>query len=716
MNISTLRHATIHRVLFLAFSAVVFPIVSVLANQPSGKDGPHHSPFRLASDKRFSGTHVTLSDSAPTALGGDEPAQAAAGNQLESDFVEPSPVRMAPTRSSFMATWPKVPGATSYRLDVSTDPNFTSYVKSYHDLDAGRATFGIVSELQPDTIYYYRVRSFDAAGQSSYSETMSSATNSSAGLVITPTYDSSVNSSSKGPAIKAMVSNAIALYQTLFKDPITARILFRYATTAPDGTALPPGAISRSDSLLYSIPWHTYISALKTDASTQSDATANASLPTSVLSTNITVTSAAGRAIGLDTPPEPYPGGEVGGGLPFDGIVTFNSNYPLRFVRPPVKGNYDGLTALQHETDEVLGLGSHLIRNSPPESDLRPEDLFSWAVPLGRNTTTIGARYLSLDQGVTHVVELNQDPTGDAGDWLTPTCPVPRPLVQNAFGCLGGAADVSLSSPEATALDVIGYDLAPGALGPPSLANLSSRLRVESGDGGLIGGFIITGSAPKKVLLRAIGPSLPLSGTLTDPTLELHSVNALIASNNNWRTDQAAEIIATGIPPKNDKESAIVATLDPGAYTAIVQGSAGGSGIALVELYDLDQGSDSTFGNISTRGLVGNEDNVLIGGVIILGGESGRILTRALGPSLPVNGALADPTLELYDGNGTLIASNDNWRDAQQTDITAAGLPPRRDAESAILSTLPPGAYSTIVRGKNGTTGVALVEIYRLSD
>ncbi len=713
MNSSTLRRATVYRIVCLTVSTAVFPIGSVLAKQPSGKDEPYHSPFRLASDKPFSGTHVTLSDSAPAALEAD--AVVPAGDELESDVLEPPPVAMAPTRSSFLATWHTVPGATSYRLDVSTDPNFTSYVNSYHDLDAGRATFRIVSELQPDTTYYYRVRSFNAAGQSSYSETMSAATNSSAGLVITPTYDSSVNSSSKGPAIKAMVGNAIALYQTLFKDPITARILFRYAATAPDGTALPPGAISRSDSLLYSIPWHTYISALKTDASTQSDATANASLPTSVLSTNITVTSAAGRAIGLDTPPEPYPGG-VGGGLPFDGIVTFNSNYPLRFVRPPVKGNYDGLTADQHEMDEVLGLGSHLIRNSPPESDLRPEDLFSWGAPLGRNTTTIGARYLSLDQGVTHVVELNQDPAGDAGDWLTPTCPVPHPLVQDAFGCPGGAADVSLSSPEATALDVIGYDLAPGALGPPSLANLSSRLRVESGDGGLIGGFIITGSAPKKVLLRAIGPSLPLSGTLADPTLELHSVNALIASNNNWRSDQAAEIIATGIPPKNDKESAIVATLDPGAYTAIVQGSAGGSGIALVELYDLDQGSDSTFANISTRGLVGTEDNVLIGGVIILGGESGRILTRALGPSLPVNGALADPTLELYDGNGTLIASNDNWRDAQQTDITAAGLPPRRDAESAILSTLPPGAYSTIVRGKNGTTGVALVEIYRLSD
>jgi hypothetical protein len=275
---------------------------------------------------------------------------------------------------------------------------------------------------------------------------------------------------------------------------------------------------------------------------------------------------------------------------------------------------------------------------------------------------------------------------------------------------------VTRFSPEAISLDVIGYDLSPSALGPAILGNISTRLRVQSGDGVLIGGFIVAGSTPKKVLLRAIGPSLPLPGTLADPTLTLHSGDSVIASNDNWRSDQEAQIIATGVPPVNDKESAIVATLDPGSYTAIVKGAAGGDGVALVEVYDLDQGSDSTLANISTRGVVETDDNVLIGGFIILGGDSTKVLLRALGPSLPVSGSLVDPTIELHDGNGMTIASNDDWRDEQETVINATGIPPTKDAESAIVSTLVPGSYTAIVRGKNNTTGVALVELYQLPD
>ena len=232
----------------------------------------------------------------------------------------------------------------------------------------------------------------------------------------------------------------------------------------------------------------------------------------------------------------------------------------------------------------------------------------------------------------------------------------------------------------------------------------------------LIGGFIVGGSAPKRVLLRALGPSLGLPGGLADPTLELHSTNALLASNNNWQTDQKAEIVATGIPPANAKESAIVATLDPGAYTAIVNGAGGGTGLALVEVYDLDQTSDSELANISTRGLVGTGDNVLIGGFIILGEDSAKAVIRALGPSLPLSGALANPTLELYNGNGMMIASNDDWRTDQLFAISATGLQPTNDAEAAIVSTLPPGSYTAIVRGADNTTGLALVEVYHLTD
>ena len=289
--------------------------------------------------------------------------------------------------------------------------------------------------------------------------------------------------------------------------------------------------------------------------------------------------------------------------------------------------------------------------------------------------------------------------------------------MQYAYGCPGLAGNITLSSPEGINLDVIGYDLAGSSdPDPPTLANISTRLKVQTGDGVLIGGFIVRGAGPKRVLLRAIGPSLSLSGRLLDPTLEVHSGATVIASNDNWQSGQKAEIVATGIPPLDARESAIVATLDPGAYTAIVKGVRGGTGLSLVEIYDLDTTTGSNLSNISTRGFVGTGDNVLIGGFIILGGDSARVLMRALGPSLPVNGALLDPTLELHDSNGNIIASNDNWRENQQFAIQATGIPPTEDAEAAIVSTLPPGSYTVIVRGQNNNTGIALVEAYRLSD
>ena len=253
---------------------------------------------------------------------------------------------------------------------------------------------------------------------------------------------------------------------------------------------------------------------------------------------------------------------------------------------------------------------------------------------------------------------------------------------------------------------------------PSTFGNISTRLRVETGDNVLIGGFIITGTQPKKIIVRAIGPSLPLSGALANPFLELHdSSGGLIASNDNWRSDQEAEIIATTIPPSNDLESAIVATLpaNSSAYTAIVRGVNNETGIGLVEAYDLDQSADSKLANISTRGFVQTGDDVLIGGLIVLGENPLSVIVRAIGPSLPLPGALGDPTLELHDGNGVLIASNDNWRTDQEAEIIATGIPPSHDLESAIVRDLTPGNYTAIVRGVNNTTGIALVEAYGLN-
>jgi len=257
---------------------------------------------------------------------------------------------------------------------------------------------------------------------------------------------------------------------------------------------------------------------------------------------------------------------------------------------------------------------------------------------------------------------------------------------------------------------------------PATLGNISTRLRVETGDNALIGGFIVTGAQPKRVIVRAIGPSLGTTfpDRLADPTLELRdATGALLASNDNWRSTQEAEIIATGVPPTDDSESAIVATLpaNNAGYTAIVRGANNGTGIGVVEAYDLDRTVNSKLANISTRGSVQTGNNVLIAGTIVLGQAAQRVIVRALGPSLTVAGKMADPTLELRDGNGAVLASNNNWRSTQEAEIIATGIPPTNDLESAIVTTLPANnaAYTAIVRGLNDTTGIAVVEVYALN-
>lgn len=250
-----------------------------------------------------------------------------------------------------------------------------------------------------------------------------------------------------------------------------------------------------------------------------------------------------------------------------------------------------------------------------------------------------------------------------------------------------------------------------------TFGNISTRLLVETADNVLIGGFIITGAQPKNVIVRAIGPSLTLPGPLANPVLELHGSGAFSTIiNDNWRSNQEAEIIATTIPPTNDLESAIVANLpaNNSAYTAIVSGVNSTTGIGVVEAYDLDSAADSKLANISTRGLVQTGDDVLIGGFIIIAHPL-RVMVRAIGPSLSVPGPLANPTLELRNGDGGLIASNDNWRSDQEAEIIATTIPPANDLESAIVQNLAPGNYTAIVRGVNGTTGVGLVEAYGLN-
>ena len=238
-----------------------------------------------------------------------------------------------------------------------------------------------------------------------------------------------------------------------------------------------------------------------------------------------------------------------------------------------------------------------------------------------------------------------------------------------------------------------------------------------------IGGFIITGSAPKHVIVRGIGPSLIQNGltdVLADPIIELHGPSGFATvTNDNWKDTQEMAIAATGLAPNDDLESAIDATLAPGAYTAVVRGKNNSSGVALVEVYDLDTGS-GRLGNISTRAFVDTGDNIVIAGMVIGNGTAlDRVVVRGLGPSLapafvPASAVLANPTLELRDENGSLVFANDDWQDnsTQAAEITAAGLALGNNLEPAIAASLPPGFYTVLLAGLNGGTGIGVVEVY----
>ncbi len=307
------------------------------------------------------------------------------------------------------------------------------------------------------------------------------------------------------------------------------------------------------------------------------------------------------------------------------------------------------------------------------------------------------------DYGFTNITDSAQGQSVDPDQYLFwddlhPTTAGHFQIAQAAFDLLNGTA-----TPQAQAL------------------NLSARLNVGTDDNVLIGGLIISGTAPKQVIVRGLGPSLSDDGTLTgvlaDPKLEIYQGGALVQSNDNWKDTQKAAITATTLAPTNDLESAILVTLDPGTYTVILSGQNSGTGIGLVEAYDLDSAGASVLANTSTRGFVSGGDNVLIAGFIIGNGGSDTVVVRALGPSLADAGVahpLSDPTLDLYDGNGTIIRSNNNWQETQEGLIASTGLAPTNVFESAIIRALTPGNYTAVVRGTELGNGVALVEVYNL--
>jgi N-acetylneuraminic acid mutarotase len=419
-------------------------------------------------------------------------------------------------------------------------------------------------------------------------------------------------------------------------------------------------------------------------------------------------------------------------------------------VYDPASGNWtatgdaatprDGHTATLLSNGTVLVVGGNGPNGSPATAELYDPTTGNWATTDNPGSTRLGHTATVLANGKVLVAggsaaNLLYDPASarwaTAGSLVTPRVYHTATLLPNgkvllAGGDNGGTAELyDPAAPTSTPTPTPTATPTPTPAPARSL-NIGTRSRVQTGDNAMIGGFIVTGNVSKKVIVRALGPSLTKSGlsdVLADPVLELRGPDgSLILANDNWRDnpDQALLIQASGIPPQDNLESAIVATLPPAGYTAIVTGKSGGTGLGVVEVYDLEQNSDSKLANISTRAVAGTGENVMIGG-FILGGTSGtpRIFVRALGPSLSrlgIANTLSDPTLELRDGNGGLIASDDNWNDnpAQAAQISAAGMQPQNDSEAVIAITPSPGTYTAIVAGKAQGTGVGLVEIYNL--
>jgi sugar lactone lactonase YvrE len=273
---------------------------------------------------------------------------------------------------------------------------------------------------------------------------------------------------------------------------------------------------------------------------------------------------------------------------------------------------------------------------------------------------------------------------------------------KTTFSSTGTFAGIAFESPRALAL------------------NIATRLAVQAGENVLIGGFIITDTGGKSVVIRGIGPSLTsagVQGALQDPVIELHYPGGFFNTNDNWKDTQASQIQATGLAPSDDRESAFTYNLAPGNYTIVLKGKNNGAGIGLIEVYDIQQ-SAGRLANISTRGFVGAGDNVMIGGFILGGGNgAARIMIRAIGPSLAafgISNPLQNPTVTLRDGNGTVLNYNNDWLDDNATEIYLTGLAPSNQAESAIVMTLPSGNYTAVVAGLNGGTGIGLVEAYNL--
>ncbi len=529
-------------------------------------------------------------------------------------------------------------------------------------------------------------------------------------LNINLTFDTDANLMAAGLTatdianMKAACSSAATQFTSRYNDPINVNIM----VTATPGTSDLGSSTTTFDSVN---SYAALRNAFAADSKTADDATTagtggslQAGADPIATAHVYLVTRAQAKALGLRADDMQNDGQfNFGGGQKY----TYDPN------NRNVAGKFDFIGVAMHEYSEIMGrnsvMGDTLGTGMP---NYVAFDLFHYTGAGARGLNNGPNRSFSFDNGTTLLIAFNDavaNPGSDLQDWAGPA-----PDSFNAAGPTGEQDD--LTPVDLQTMDVIGYDRVTGT--PTVLANISTRLPVGTGDNVLIAGFIVTGNQNKKVIVRAIGPSLALAGKLADPILELHDASgALLETNDNWMDSPNKQaIIDSTIPPKDPLESAIVRSVPPGNYTAIERGVNNGTGIGVVEAYDLDTSANSKLANIATRGLVQTGDNVLFAGTIVVGQASQKVIIRALGPSTGVPGAMADPTLELRDANGNLLEANDNWMDSPNKQaIIDSTIPPPNNAESAIVRTLTPANYTAIVRGVNNSTGIAVVEVYALN-
>jgi plastocyanin len=376
----------------------------------------------------------------------------------------------------------------------------------------------------------------------------------------------------------------------------------------------------------------------------------------------------------------------------------------------------------------------HSVTSGPPgqpdgmfDSDLQSVPFtFSFTFPNAGNFPYFCLLHTPMMVGTVIVSTTTTTPTPSPTPTITatPSTPTPTPTPGTPTPTPGTPTPTPAITPTPSPIPTPTASPTP-ASSPAQALNISTRMEVQTGNNVLIGGFIITGTVEKKVAIRGIGPSLAQFGitdALADPTLELHaSTGNLLMQNDDWQEDpkQAAELTNLNLALSDPKESGIVSTLGPDAYTAVLAGKNGGTGVGLVEIYDADPAADAHLGNISTRGFVLTGNNVMIGGFILGGGSDTHVVVRGIGPSLAqfgISPVLADPTLELHDSNGTTLVMNDNWQDdpASAAQLTSLNLALSDTHESGIYTSLPPGAFTAILAGKDGGTGIGLVEIYNV--